>query len=82
MDGRMDQRKRECGGRAGVGEWTRWMETTGCTGGWPDGSVNVAGGGVSVSGPDGWMETIGWSGGWPDGSVNVGEWTGWMDGDH
>ena len=44
MDGRMARRKRECGGKAGwVGGSDEWMETIGWTGGWPDGSVNVAG---------------------------------------
>ena len=72
MDGRMARRKRECGGKAGwVGGPDEWMETIGWTGGWPDGSVNVAGRRGWVGGPDEWMETIGWTGGWPDGSVNV-----------
>ena len=45
MDGRMARRTGEWGGKAGVCEWTGWMdgETIGWTGGWPDGRVNEAG---------------------------------------
>ena len=58
MDGRVARRTGEWGGKAGVGEWTGWMdgETIGWTGGWPDGRVNGAGRRGWVREPDGWME--------------------------
>ena len=67
MDGRMAGRMGERDGKAGVREWTGWMDTIGWTGGWPDGRVNGAGRRGCVSGPDGWIRLDGRAGGPTDG---------------
>ena len=86
MDGRVARRTGEWGRKAGVREWTGWMDTIGWTGGWPDGRVNGAGRRGWVSGldecGDHWMDgRVAGRMGERDGKAGVREWTGWMDGD-
>ena len=73
MDGRMARRKRECGGRAGVGEWTGWMDGGRCMDGWMARRTSEWSGKVGVGELTEWMD--GWMGGsiicWIDGKWSV-----------